>query len=97
MVNKIFASIIGASALLVAADASAQVTAPAPPPQPPAASQTTQAPYTSTNPNQSAAESQPLFHIGQVPVAVWAPVQAPYNSKSNGTQAANALWDVDAY
>jgi hypothetical protein len=101
--SKIVASIIVASTLLALTGAPVQArgptAAPAQPPLPlpPAASQTTQAPYISANPDRSAAESVPLFHIAQVPVVVWAPVQAPYNSKANGTQAANAVWDVGAY
>jgi hypothetical protein len=97
--SKIVTSIIGASTLLALTGGAVQARDPAPaqPPQPPPASQTTQAPYTPTNPDQSAAGSVPLFHLGQVPVVVWAPVQAPYNSKANGTQAANGLWDAGAY
>ncbi len=98
--NKMFAGIAVVFALLAATSAFSQTqraVAPNPPPQAPGATQTTQAPYTGTNPDRSAAESLPLFHIGQVPVVVWTPVEPPYNSKSNGTQAANPIWYADAF
>jgi hypothetical protein len=97
--NKAIISIVGASTLLAVTGGSLQaqsVTAVAPP-RPPSANQTTQAPYTSISPDRSAAESRPLFYIGQLPVVVWAPVQAPYNSKANGTFAANWPWEPGAY
>jgi hypothetical protein len=97
--NKVVASISVASALLgvTSVSAQAQPAVPTPPPQSPAAGQTAQAPYTSTNPDQSAAESRPLFYIGKMPVAVWAPVEPPYSSKANGTVAANWPWALDAH
>ena len=99
--NKIIVSSAGAFALWAAASASVQAQSiapiPLPPPQGPAASETTQAPYTSSNLDRSAAESRPLFYLGKLPVVVWAPVEPPYSSKANGTVAANWPWALDAH
>jgi hypothetical protein len=96
--SRIIASVVVAYVLMgMNAGASAQRVTPAPLPSTPAASQTLQAPYAPRNPDRSAAQSSPLFRIGQVPVVLWAPVQPPYNSKVNRSQAANPLWDVDAF
>jgi hypothetical protein len=98
--NKIIATAMAAivSTAMSAAVLAQRVT-PTPAALTPAASQTQtlQAPYAPTNPDRSVAQSRPLFSIGQLPVVVWAPVQPPYNSKLSGTQAANALWDVNAF
>jgi hypothetical protein len=97
-VYKITPSIAGSFLLLAATlPAQAQRTTPPPAPQSVAANQSTQAPYTPNYPDRSAADSRPLFHIGQLPVVVWAPVQSPYNSKANGTLAANWPWEPGAY
>jgi hypothetical protein len=77
--------------------AHAQRTTPPAVPQAAGTNQTTQAPYTPNYPDRSAADSRPLFHIGQLPVVVWAPVQSPYNAKANGTLAANWPWEPGAY
>jgi hypothetical protein len=37
-------------------------------------------------------ELQPLFSIGNLPVAVWAPTEAPYNAQADRSAAANPLW-----
>jgi hypothetical protein len=99
--NRIVISIAVATTLLAATTvpglAQRSTAIPPPPPQAPAASQTTQAPYAPTYPDQGPAGSTPLFNIGKVPVVVWAPVEPPYNSKSNGTVAANWPWTGDAY
>ncbi len=99
--NTFIGTVMGAAVLLAATIVSAQAqrVTPVAAPNPPAAgtTQTLQAPYTATNPDQSAAGSRPLFHIGQLPVVVWAPVQPPYNAKANGTVAANWPWTGDAY
>jgi hypothetical protein len=98
--NRIIASITVATALLAATTVPglAQRSTPIPPPpQAPAASQTTQAPYTPAYPDQGPGGSTPLFNIGKLPVVVWAPVEPSYNSKGNGTMAANWPWAGDAY
>lgn len=94
--NKTVASVAGVCVLL-AMTGSALAQRVTPPPAP-AASQTTQAPYAPVNPNLGIEQARPLFYIGQLPVVVWAPVQPPYSSKLNRSQATNALsWNVDAY
>jgi hypothetical protein len=97
--NTVVTTVMGAAVLLgMTVIASAQRVTPAPTPPPiPAANLTTQAPYTSTNPNQGVEQARPLFHIGKLPGVIWAPVEPPYNSKLNGTQAANPLWNSDAF
>jgi hypothetical protein len=99
--NKIIVSIGGAFVLLAmigTGHAQQRTQKPQPQPPVPAASQTTQAPYTPNYPNRAPDQSRPLFHIGQLPAVVWAPVQPYYSSKLNGTQASNGLmWGVDAY
>jgi hypothetical protein len=101
VMNKIIVSIGGALVLLAMTGSGyAQQRTPRPTPQPPvpAAGQTLQAPYTPTAPYQGPDQSRPLFHIGNLPAVVWAPVQPHYSSKLNSTQAGNGLmWNADAY
>ncbi|HEY4044331.1 MAG TPA: hypothetical protein VGM32_21135 [Rhodopila sp.] len=93
--NKTIIRIMSASILLggTIVGAQAQPTASAPAP---GANQTLQAPYTPRNPNLGPGEAHPLFTIGREPVVVWAPVEPPYSSKMNRSQAGNPVWDTDA-
>src|ERR1700749_1614850 len=93
---KMFAKLaLTASALMIATAASAQVKKPAAdaPPRPVSmASQTVPARPVLTNPDASVAQQRPLFSIRNVPVNVWAPVEPPYDTHMNRTQAANPVW-----
>jgi hypothetical protein len=92
--------VLGASALAVAATASAQVKKPAadaPIRQVPAAGQTMKAAPVPANPEGSVNAPLPLFKIGNVPVDVWTPLEPPYDSRMNRDQAANPIWDEEAF
>lgn len=56
-------------------------------------SQTTQAPYYYPT-LQPPPEPTPLFDVGGIPVGVWAPVEAPYNSRMNRNLASDPLWEA---
>jgi hypothetical protein len=43
-------------------------------------------------PEPSNPQSLPLFHIGKLPVRVYAPVPPPYNAAANRNFAANPVW-----
>ncbi len=58
----------------------------------PADSQMTRAPAPPVYPRVSPSENEPLFMIGKVPVQVWTPVEAPYDSNMNRNQAENPVW-----
>jgi hypothetical protein len=47
--------------------------------------------------SQMAAPSgqHPLFHIGNLPATVWAPVQSPYDGRNDRNAAANPFWQAD--
>jgi hypothetical protein len=89
-----------ASALMAATAASAQVKKPAadPPPRPvQAESQTVTAQSIPTNPDASVTQPRPLFNIGNVPVDVWAPVEAPYDANMSRNQAANPVFEEGGF
>jgi hypothetical protein len=94
---KMFAMLaLKALALVAATAASAQVKQPAtdPPPRPlPSENQTITAQPVPTNPDATVTQPRPLFNIGNLPVDVWAPVEAPYDANMNRNQAANPVWD----
>jgi hypothetical protein len=98
---KMFGTVVlGASALIVATTASAQVKKPAadaPTRQAPAAGQTVRAAPVPANPEASVNAPLPLFKIGNVPVDIWTPVEPPYDSHLNRDQAANPLWNEEAF
>ncbi len=98
---KMFSTLaVAALALVVATAGFAQVKQPAadPPPRRVAAEgQTVTAQPVPTNPDATVTQPRPLFNIGKVPVVVWAPVEAPYDSNMNRTQAANPVWDGSGF
>lgn len=84
--------------LTVAALASAHAQSPSVPEQnqqSAGASQMLQAPFTPTTPDARAAQSRPLFMIGNLPVVVWAPVEPPYNGNMNRSAASDPMFDPD--
>jgi hypothetical protein len=93
--------LVGASALILATTAFAQVKKPPAADtqarQVPVASQTTTAVPDLNNPEASVSQPRPLFKIGELPVGVWAPVEPPYDSRMNRDQAGNPVWDWDAF
>ncbi len=94
--NNVIASVFAASVLLAATVVPAEAQSPPTPGrtvQASVASQTTQAPFNSTNPDQSVSQSRPLFTIGRLPVTVWAPVEQFYDARMNRTAAANPIWE----
>jgi hypothetical protein len=97
--NKTVEYLAGAGALIAAMAVSAQAepVALAATPRQVATTQTLQAPYAPSNRDDSAASAHPLFHIGQMPVVVWAPVQKPYSAAMNGNLSANSLWDAGSF
>ena len=98
---KILAALmLGASALVVADTAFAQVrksAVDAPTRQLPAATQTMRAAPVPANPEASVNAPISLFKIGKVPVIVWTPVEPPYDARLNRTAAANPLWDEEGF
>lgn len=98
---KMLASLVlGVSAVIVATNASAQVKKPAAdgPARPvPVAGQTMRATPVPADPEASVNAPLPLFKIGNVPVDVWTPVEPPYDSHLNRDQAANPIWNEDAF
>jgi len=49
------------------------------------------------NPAQTENEPHVLFHIGSMPVHVWAPVQASYNAHMNRNSAEKPMWEANAF
>jgi hypothetical protein len=91
---------IAASTLMVVTAASAQVkqlTADPPPRPVPAESQTLTAQPERTNPDASVTQPRELFKIGNLPVDVQAPVEPPYDSHINRTQAANPVFEEGGF
>ncbi len=63
-------------------------------PNAPVVSQTTQGEAVTQDVPNAPRQPQTLFKIGNVGVGVWAPVEPPYDSSANRTQAANPLWEA---
>ena len=88
------AAAFGIAALLATASALAQPP-PAHGPQrapAPSSGQTLTAPYMREPAPPPLQQRRPLFTIFNMPVVVWAPVQAPYDSRHNLDAAANPFW-----
>jgi len=97
--RTLFTVVLGVAASMMASAAFAQARTPPSYNQAapvPAASQSLAARAVPVNPAQTANEPYVLFHIGNVPVRVWAPVQAPYNAHMNRNAAANPMWEAEA-
>ena len=87
--NMIHATVLGATALLVATSVSALAQSP----QVPTAGEVVQAPGLPSAPQQSERQTRPLFTIGGGEGRVWAPVEAPYDANINRPLAEVPLWE----
>ncbi len=86
-------TVFGAAALLAMTIASANAQKPAAPTVYPTGDQTQiEQSQTAQSQEKNAARSTPLFHIGNVGVGVWAPVEPVYDASTNRNLAANSLW-----
>ena len=82
-------ALLGATALMVASGASAQVqnrTVPT-------FNQTIRAPAIRPEPPANPQQPRPLFTIGGFGVYLWAPVEPLYDAAMNRNLAANSSWD----
>lgn len=62
-------------------------------PAPPQISGTVQSPVILPGPIAPEITQQPLWTIGGLPVAIWAPVPPPYNMQVNRSAAADPFYD----
>ena len=85
--RKISFVVFGAAALLTVGAVQAQM-----PVNPEDNSQMTVAPAPSFENQENRDQSRPLFTFGGLEVHVWAPLEAPYNSKVNRSRAEDPLW-----
>lgn len=85
--NKISLVVLVAVASMAVASAQAQM-----PGNPEDNSQMTVAPAQSFENQENREQSRPLFTFGGIEAHVWAPLEAPYNSKMNRSRAEDPLW-----
>lgn len=95
----LYTFVLGVAASMVVLTAFAQTQSPSHnrPAPVSATSQLLTARAVPVNPAETENEPYVLFHIGNVPVRVWAPVQAPYNAHMNRNAAESPMWEANAF